>query len=80
MDKRKFKKLLSDRTLCTIQHNGWTCGTCFFSMSKKFTEQDWQSVLLYRGDYKAKELTNLPKDYMNSIDKVFKILNEVNKK
>ena len=71
MNKAKFKKLLRDATGCTIQHNGWTCGSCFFGISDKLTNKDWQALLLYRGDYKREELNNLPEDIEYSINKIF---------
>jgi hypothetical protein len=73
MDKKFFKKALVNKTSCAIQHNGWPCGTCFFSMSKKLTNNDWQATLLYRGDYQKEDLDNLPKDINKSLEKVYKI-------
>ena len=74
MNRQQFKKLLSNKTHCAIQHNGWTCGTCFFALSKKLTNRDWQSLLLYRGDNKKEDLKNLPKDPMKSIEKIYKLI------
>ncbi len=74
MNKRDFKKRLGEKTGCYIQHNGWCCGTCFFSISKKLNNQDWQSLLLYRGDSKKEELNNLPENYMDSINKIWEII------
>ena len=78
MNKKIFKKKLKEKTNCGIQHNGWTCGTCFFSLNKKgkekLTNADWQALLLYRGDYIKEELSNLPKNPMKSIEKIYKII------
>lgn len=73
MNKAKLKKALAKKTGCKIQHNGWPCGTCFFVISNKLINQDWQSLLWYRGDYKKKDLSNLPKNPMDSIKKIAKI-------
>ncbi len=56
MNKKEFKKKLKERTSCSIQHNGWTCGTCFFSISKKLTNDHWRAVLYFRGDYTKEEI------------------------
>lgn len=56
MDKKKFKKQLKLKTGCSVQHNGWTCGTCFFAISERLSNRDWRAVLYYRGDYSLKEL------------------------
>lgn len=73
MKKQKLKKTLAEKTSCRIQHTGWCCGTCFFAISKKLTNKDWQSLLLFRGDYKKKELTNLPRNPDKSIEKIAKL-------
>ena len=46
---------------CKIQHDGWTCGTCFFAIDEKFNNRDWQTVLAVRGDTDSTELNNLGK-------------------
>ena len=68
-----LKKALRAATHCTIQHNGWTCGTCFFAISKKLTNADWQAVLLKRGDSMKSDLHNLPKDIGASLNKTLKL-------
>lgn len=75
--KIQLKKLLKNKTNCTIQHDGWTCGTCFFAISKKLNNKDWQAVLLTRGDYLKKDLDNLPKDINRSLNKVLRIIGGV---
>ena len=60
MNKAKLKKALREATGCTIQHTGWTCGTCFFAIDDSLNNQDWQFVLWYRGDYNEADLENLP--------------------
>jgi hypothetical protein len=73
MKKSVLKKALRNATGCGIQHNGWPCGTCFFSIDGPLTNKDWQAVLLFRGDYKKEQLNNLPKDIENSLEKVLKL-------
>ena len=73
MNKRNMKKALRNKTLCTVQHNGWTCGTCFLAMDDSLTNQDWQALLLYRGDYQKSELDNLPEDIDASLNKIYSI-------
>jgi len=73
MNKAKLKKALRDKTGCAIQHTGWCCGTCFFAMSKKLTNKDWQALLLYRGDSERSELDNLPKNVDRSLEKILAI-------
>lgn len=84
MEKRKLKKLLTEATLgCTIQRGGWPCSTCFFSLSDSLTNKDWQTLLLYRGDYKEEDLNNLPKtekEREESLNKIARICEEVIKK
>lgn len=70
--KLKLKKALREATTCTIQHDGWTCGTCFFAISKKLTNTDWQTVLCVRGDYPKADLPNLPKNIKKTVDKIIK--------
>ena len=56
--KNKLQKL----TGCRVQYAGFPCGTCFFSINTKtpLDNKDWQMVLWIRGDYKKKDLENLP--------------------
>jgi hypothetical protein len=71
--KATLKKALRNATHCTLQHDGWTCGSCFFAISNKLTNADWQSVLLKRGDYARDMLDNLPKDIGASLRKTLKL-------
>jgi len=64
INKAKFKKALREKTGCSIQHNGWTCGTCFFAISK---------TLNNFGDYTLKELGLTEKD----IKKIEKSINKI---
>ena len=73
MKKSELKKALRNYTGCTVQHTGWPCGTCFFGISKKLTNADWQAVLLFRGDNKKEDLHNLPKDIEASLKKTLKL-------
>ncbi len=81
MNKAKFKKALREKTFCSIQHNGWTCGTCFYNISDTLEWGDWASLLLYRGDYKREDFDDdeemkkkLPKDIMVSINKIWELI------
>lgn len=74
--KSRLKNVLTQATGCRVQHNGWPCGTCFFTAHDKLTNQDWQTVLYIRGDYKKKELDNLPKDTDAQFHKIIKLLKE----
>jgi len=74
VNKINFKKALREKTMCSIQHNGWTCGTCFFAISDELTNADWQSLLYYRGDYKKEDLDNLPTDYKQNIIKIWNMI------
>lgn len=53
---------------CDIQHDGWTCGTCFFEMMdsieipEKLQEGLWHIVLSVRGDYDDFDWENEYKD------------------
>jgi len=71
MDKEKLKEALKRKTNCSIQYDGWTCATCFFAISDELTNQDWQSLLLFRGDYTRKELDNLPEDIEKTLQKIY---------
>jgi hypothetical protein len=80
MTKNFLKKLLREKTCgCVIQHTGWPCGTCFFAISEKLTNKDWQTVLLFRGDYKRKDLNNIPKDKAGvekQLERIVKIISK----
>lgn len=81
MNKLKFKRALINASCgCDIQHDGWPCGTCFFSISSKFTNKDWQAVLLFRGDYQKEILNNLPKNIEKSLEKVYNTCVKTNNK
>ena len=60
--KKKLRIILQTKTGCSIQYAGFPCGTCFFNLKKKnkLENQDWQLVLLIRGDTNKKDLHNLP--------------------
>ena len=73
MNKRTLKTALKKATHCFIQHNGWTCGTCFFGLSDKLQNADWQALLLFRGDSKREDLDNLPQNTEESLKKILTI-------
>jgi len=74
--KNKLRKLLVDESMCSVQHTGWPCGTCFYAISEELTNKDWQTVLLVRGDYKRSELNNIPKkeNVENRIKRIIRIV------
>ena len=74
VSKREFKIKLLEETMCGAQHTGWSCGTCFFAISETLTNSDWQTLLLYRGDYKESNLDNLPKDRDKSLKKIWDLI------
>tara|TARA_Y100001970_G_scaffold227282_1_gene281182 strand:+ start:274 stop:528 length:255 start_codon:yes stop_codon:yes gene_type:complete len=56
MDRVKLKRALINETGCGIQHDGWTCGSCFYPLAdelnlKEDSHMYWQAVLHKRGDY-----------------------------
>lgn len=73
MNKSILKKALKEKTGCAIQYNGWTCGTCFFNISDQLTNQDWQALLLFRGDYEKDSFDNLPDDIDASLEKILSL-------
>ena len=73
MTKTEVKRVLKNATRCAIQHTGYPCGTCFFSISDKLDNQDWQALLLFRGDYEKEELDNLPNSVENALEKIMSI-------
>ena len=77
MNKAEFKRKLKEKTRCFIQHNGWTCGTCFFAISKDFNNKHWKAVLFYRGDYTLKSLEK-DKDwnYKKLLEEVWEIIKD----
>tara|TARA_R100001039_G_C1774972_1_gene64694 strand:- start:3 stop:239 length:237 start_codon:yes stop_codon:yes gene_type:complete len=74
INRQEFKHKLRMETMCGIQYTGWSCGTCFFTMSETLTNSDWQNLLLYRGDYKEDDLNNLPKNKKESINKIWGLI------
>lgn len=76
MKKIELKHALKKKTGCDLQHDGWCCRTCFFNMSKELTNQDWQALLLFRGDYKVDDLDNLPPDIDAALEKIYAITQE----
>lgn len=73
VDRFELKQALAKATHCEIQHDGWPCGTCFFGLSEKFKNSDWQALLLFRGDYRKGDLDNLPEDVDKAIENIFEI-------
>ena len=79
MNRNTLQNELETATGCAMQHDGWPCGTCFFAMGEGLTNQDWQAVLVSRGDYKAEDMDNLPNDIAASLDKVLQIAQNAGK-
>lgn len=76
IDKERLQDALHAATHgCVVQHDGWTCGTCFFAISDDLDNEDWQNVLLIRGDYNENELDNLPADREASYQKILRCCN-----
>ena len=69
MDKDKLKVELARATNGCVVQCGWPCGTCFFDIDSGLSNQDWQNVLLIRGDGED-GLNNLPSDRQLSYDKI----------
>ena len=44
INRQEFKHKLRMETMCGIQYTGWSCGTCFFTMSASLTNSDWQNL------------------------------------
>lgn len=74
--RKELKEILHDKTSCRLQHDGWTCGTCFYSLSKRFTNKDWQTVLFVRGDYKKSEL-DLNFNVLKRVERIINILKSI---
>lgn len=75
--KKIIKQLLRITTGCHLQYRGWTCNKCFFSIDPKITVKEWQTILWLRGDYKEKDLPELPKkekERFTAIAKIIKII------
>ena len=81
----KLKERLSEETGCDIQHDGWTCGTCFYpiidelELKEKDTHLYWLTTLFFRGDYfdasdvwyeHKKNLYKFPKLLIELVDKL----------
>ena len=52
----RLQRKVLDFTGCQIQHDGWSCNSCFHSLDgelklKKDIHEYWLAVLFYRGDY-----------------------------
>ena len=49
-----LKEKLFKATRCSVQHNGWSCNTCFHALKLKLRyniHRYWLAVLAERGDY-----------------------------
>ncbi len=56
VNRKRVKSLLKKATMCEIQHDGWSCGSCFSTLEhelnlKKDIGYYWQAILDFRGDY-----------------------------
>ena len=55
-NREEVRRNLERELGCTIQHDGWPCGSCFCSVGDEWNlSKDighyWQAVLDFRGDY-----------------------------
>jgi hypothetical protein len=54
--RRQLQTLLSEQTGCELQHRGWPCGRCFFTLRLPGTDTEvqamWHATLVLRGDYR----------------------------
>ena len=70
MTKYKLKRRLAKMAGCSTQHNGWPCNTCFHALDLGLSgyelHQLWLSVLLYRGDYKRRDIIDETKEITDS--------------
>lgn len=78
--RRILKNLLVDKTLCSAQHTGWPCNTCFHAM-KLGIDGDrlhtlWEATLLLRGDYNMNEynLYRSPEQFESEINEIIELL------
>ena len=69
----RVKDQLMKVTKCDIQHNGWTCGTCFFAIDERLTNQHWQCILFFRGDYNREDLDNIPETLDGIVDVIAEV-------
>ena len=75
MDVDKLQNKLEIETMCTIQHTGWPCNSCFHSMNLQLKEdihKYWEAVLDIRGDYNDYDW-----GYKTDITKFPKLLKEL---
>ena len=53
--REEFQDALGFETMCSAQHDGWSCNTCFHSLEIEGLKEDiheyWLAVLSFRGDY-----------------------------
>ena len=76
----KLKKKVFKFTGCEIQHDGWSCNSCFHSLDgelklKEDIHKYWLAVLFFRGDYddfdweghKTEKFESLAKELMEAI-------------
>ena len=52
----KLRRNMASYIGCVIQHDGWSCNSCFHSLEgelnlKEDIHEYWLAVLFYRGDY-----------------------------
>ena len=59
--RKDLRKTILEAGGCDIQHDGWSCGTCFFHILEELgatddqAQQYWEDVLAFRGDYSHPE-------------------------
>jgi len=80
--KELLKELLFGQAGCAIQHDGWSCNTCFHYMKLGISDDRlhelWESTLLVRGDYKNGEygLFRSKESLTRDVDELINLLDD----
>jgi len=80
--KESLRVNLFNATGCDIQHTGWPCNTCFHNMKLPDINDDmlhdlWESVLVFRGDYKLDDIKQTSSTVDLNISLLFSALRSV---
>ena len=77
--KTEFKnKLVESCGGCAIRQ-GWPCSTCVFELSDEIGNEEWHTIIYYRGEAyrgEANEFRNLPKpqERRDILDKIWNLI------
>lgn len=80
MTKPELKSLLKKETGgCTIQHDGWPCGTCFGAiLPDNLTDEKkqafWSTLLAYRGDYSLEQVELTKQSFKENLKELKELL------